>query len=95
MVGAAALVVSIFWAMGADGRPLGAVLSQMRAEPWTVVTLVDLYLGFLITAFIIYFFEEQLRARLFWIVPIFFLGNVWPAIWLIVRLPEIARRLKG
>ncbi len=94
-IGAGLFVAAIYWAMGADGRGLGVVLMEMTSEPWTVVTLIDLYLGFILGAVVVFLFERSWVARLFWAAPIFFLGNVWMALWLIARLPEIARRFRN
>lgn len=89
---AAVLVVSIFWAMGADGRAFAAIIREMIAKPWSVVTLIDLYVGFILCAVIMVLIEKTWPARLFWVAPLFLLGNFWAAAWLIFRLPEIARR---
>ena len=93
--GAAALAYAIFWAMEADGRDLFTVLGAMFADPWTVVTFIDLYLGFLIAALIIVVAERRLMVGLVWAIPIFFLGNVWTALWLIIRLPSLVARLRA
>lgn len=85
---------SLFWALGAEPRGTMDVLAAMVADPWTLVTLLDLYLGFLIIAAIIFFFERNRWVAFLWAVPIFFLGNIWTVLWLIVRLPAIARRLR-
>lgn len=95
LFGAAALAAAIFWAMGADGRGLGAVMGEMFREPWSVVTLIDLYLGFFIAAAVIFLFERRLWVAAAWALPIFVLGNLWTAVWFAYRLPEIARRLRG
>lgn len=95
IVGAAGLAAAIFWAMSADGRSLGDVLSAMLADPWTIVTFVDLYLGFFISAVIIMLAERRAAVGLVWALPVFVLGNVWTAIWLALRLPSIARRLRA
>lgn len=94
LIGAGALIAAIFWAMGADGRSLGAVLGEMFGQPWSVVTLIDLYLGFFIAAAVIFLFEKRLWVAAVWALPIFVLGNLWTAVWLAWRLPEIARRLR-
>lgn len=91
---AVGLTALIFWAMGADGRPLGAVLAALVADPWTVVTLVDLYLGFFIAAVIIVLAEKRLWVGLLWALPIFVLGNLWTAAWLALRLPWMVARLR-
>lgn len=82
---------SVFWALGAEPRGTMDVLAAMVADPWTLVTLLDLYLGFLVIAAVIFFFEQNRWFALFWAAPIFFLGNIWTVLWLIVRLPAIAR----
>lgn len=88
------LAVLIFWAMAADARPLGEILSGMFAQPWVAVTMVDLYLGFGVAAAIIFLTERSLWVGLFWALPVFVLGNVWTAVWLVVRLPVLAARLR-
>ncbi len=94
-LGGIALGAAIFWALGADSRGLGVVLSAMVAEPWTLVTLIDLYLGFFLIAVVIFAVETSAVARLFWAIPVFFLGNIWSAAWLIVRLPVLVRRMRA
>lgn len=91
---AAAFIGAIFWAIGADDRGLLTVVQEMLRQPWSVVALIDLYLGFLIAAVVIVLFERNLLVALFWALPTFFLGNFWLAAWLIVRLPEIMRRFR-
>ena len=61
--------------------------------PWGQVTLADLYLGFVFVALAVFAVESSWRARLFWALPTFFLGNVWPAIWIVVRWRVILARL--
>lgn len=82
---------TIVWAIAAGN--FGQAGSFLTTDPWGIVTLADLYFGFVLFALIIFFFERSWWAA-FWIVPIPFLGNVWVVIWLIYRLPQIAQRLK-
>lgn len=95
LAGAALLSVMIAWAMGTDGRSLGAVLAAMLAEPWTAVTLADLYLGFFVSAAIILIAEKRVLVGLFWALPTFVLGNLWTALWLALRFPSLKARLRG
>lgn len=93
--GGVALAVAIVWAMGADARGLGPVIAEMLTEPWSIVTLIDLYLGFAIGAVIILLFETSLWVGLLWVLPIFALGNVWTAAWFVIRARKIAEKLRG
>ena len=61
------------------------------AEPWWVVTLVDLYAGFVIYSAIVWTLEENKKAALLWIVPTYFLGNVIPAAYFIFRFSKALR----
>jgi hypothetical protein len=72
-----------FWEQG------GAIL----AMPWGQVAMADLYVGFVLFAIIIGFTERSWVSAAFWIVPLFPLGNVWAAVWLVVRLPALASQL--
>lgn len=73
----------------------GAAGAWLMSDPWGRVTLFDLYLGFFFLAVIIALFEKHpLRAAL-WIIPLPILGNIWAALWLVLSLPEIARRLRA
>ena len=68
---------------------------RITADPWGLVTLADLYLGFLILSVVIWLCEPDWRVALLWIVPIYFLGNIVTALWLMVKLPELAHRLRA
>ncbi len=65
----------------------------LMSDPWGLTTMADLYLGLAISALFIALFERSWLAAL-WILPLPFLGNVWTVVWLIVKLPEIASRLR-
>lgn len=67
--------------------------SWLTSEPWGMVTLADLYLGFVLSASVIWWFERTPIKRLLWILPIPFLGNVWTVIWFILRLSHLRERL--
>jgi Protein of unknown function (DUF1475) len=66
----------------------------LTSDPWGLVTLADLYLGLAVAAALIALFERSWTALL-WIIPLPFLGNVWTIVWFVLRLPEIARRLRS
>ncbi len=81
--GFAALIV---WAvLYGDFAAAGAWLF---GNPWGLVTLADLYLGFVLSAVVIAVLERNWYAVL-WIAPIPFLGNVWTVVWFTFRLPRL------
>ncbi|MEM6538526.1 MAG: hypothetical protein AAF742_03205 [Pseudomonadota bacterium] len=94
IAGGLALTGAIIWALGADDRGLGPVLTEMLSEPWSIVTLIDLYLGFFIVAVIIVLFERTILLGLFWAAPVFLIGNVWAAVWLAIRFRQVMSRLR-
>jgi Protein of unknown function (DUF1475) len=79
-----AITTGEFWSAG----------HWLMSDPWGLTTMADLYLGLAISALLIALFERSWAAVL-WILPLPFLGNVWTVVWLIVKLPEIASRLRG
>jgi hypothetical protein len=90
------LLGAIIWASMNSGPLHGSLFDQggvLLTLPWGVVTLVDLYVGFAFTAIIIMLAERTWLAGVLWALPILVLGNVWAAVWLLIRLPSIAQRL--
>lgn len=87
------LLASILWASQAAN--IGASFSAMVADPWGIVTLIDLYLGFAFLAVIIWLFERSRLVALAFILPLPFLGNIWAAVWIVWRLSALATRLKS
>lgn len=85
---------SIIWGF-ADGRSVVPLLEIMLAEPWGIVTLADLYLGFVLAAGIIIVLEPHRMAGILWGVSVIILGNVITAAWIVFRLPGVLARLRG
>jgi hypothetical protein len=91
-----ALLGAIFWASMNSGALHGSIFDQggvMLTLPWGVVTLADLYVGFAFMAIVILIAERSWVWGTLWALPLFVLGNVWAAVWLLVRLPRLAERL--
>lgn len=82
----------IIWAVYA--ADFFASFDAITADPWGLVTLADLYLGFVLTAIVMAGFERGWRA-IVWIAPLPFVGNFWAVVWFVIRLPELMRRLRG
>jgi hypothetical protein len=87
-----ALLASILWA--AQAASIGASFSAMIEDPWGVVALLDLYIGFVFLAVIIWLFERNKLIALLFIAPLPLLGNVWAAVWIVWRLGVLSARLK-
>lgn len=91
-----ALLAAVLWAAFAGADLHGTFLQQggvLTTLPWGVATLVDLYVGFAFFAVIVFLAERSWVAALVWALPIFALGNIWAAVWLVMKLPSLARRL--
>ena len=91
--GGAALAGVIFWAMQVgDSR---AAIAWLLSDPWGIVSMADLYLGFAISAAIIFTFERNKLLGAAIGLSIFVVGNVLAAAWVAWRLGELARRRGG
>ena len=90
---AIAFAILIVWAIGSG--TFSEAGAWLMSEPWGLVSMADLYLGFLLSSLVIFLFERRWWIALLWILPIPILGNVWTAVWFVWRLPEIARRLRA
>ncbi len=93
-----ALLGLILWAFFAKADLHGSFMDQLSvvtALPWGVVSLADLYVGFFLFAVLVFLTERSWLVAAIWAAPVFILGNVWSALWFVVRLPLLARRLSG
>lgn len=92
-----ALLGLILWAALARADLHGGFGDQfavLTTLPWGVVSLADLYLGFLLFAVIVFLTERSWIAAAAWAAPIFILGNIWTTLWLVIRLPRLAQMLR-
>ena len=95
---AAVVLVVVLWAFGAHADLHGGMFDQfavITTLPWGKATVVDLYAGFALFALLVWLTERSPLVALAWAAPVFVLGNIWAAVWFIVRLPVLASRLKG
>jgi hypothetical protein len=92
VLAAAAHLGSVAWALQGSGA-FDAELARLLALPWGVVSLVDLYVGFVAFAVVICLTERTWLARLGFALPLFVIGFAWGALWLAWRLPQVAQRL--
>lgn len=67
----------------------GSGFDTVLAEPWGVVTLMDVMLGGVCMGAVIFTQESDKRIAAAWTLPIFLLGHVVSVAWLLVRfLPK-------
>ncbi|EAP89539.1 MAG: hypothetical protein CMH91_06955 [Oceanicaulis sp.] len=94
-LGAIALAFAIVWAGMTAGQSLSEAVGWLVSEPWGVVSLIDLYLGFVLIAILIWVFEPNKLIALAFILPLPILGNVWSAVWLAWRLGALINRRRA
>ena len=76
-----AMVSTIFWAQ----NQVSLFDSTIPSLPWGIVSLVDLYAGFILIGIWISYKEKELSA-LIWIFFLMILGNLTTAIYVIYSL---------
>lgn len=76
------LAVAIVWAIGA--KPIGESFGAMIRDPWGLVTLIDLYAGFVAFAMVLCLFEKPWVAGLLFVL-LCVLGNLVSLGWLVFR----------
>ena len=76
-----AMVSTIFWAQ----NQVSVFDSVIPSLPWGVVSLVDLYSGFILVGIWIYY-KEKLISALIWILFLVTLGNLTTAVYVIYSL---------
>ena len=74
----------IFWAMGM--KPLSESADLLLKDPWGIVTLADLYLGFFIFILFIFKSASNKAYALLWSISLLVLGNIISVIYLICFL---------
>lgn len=91
-----ALLGLVIWAAVAMQDLHGTFLDQLNVIttlPWGLATLADLYVGFVFFGAIVFLTERSWMVAALWAAPVFILGNIWSAVWLVVRLPHLAKQL--
>lgn len=68
-------------------------LAVLTTLPWGVATLADLTVGFILFAVLVFLTERSWIVALLWAVPVLILGNIWAALWFVIKLPHLAKQL--
>jgi hypothetical protein len=91
-----AMLGLVLWAAFAMQDLHGTFLDQLNVLttlPWGIAGLADLYIGFVFFSTIVFLTERSWVVAALWAAPIFVLGNIWSAVWLVIRLPHLAKQL--
>jgi predicted membrane-bound dolichyl-phosphate-mannose-protein mannosyltransferase len=89
---AAALGVAIVWAITL--LPIGDSFARIVADPWGIVTLLDLYAGFFFAIALVFLVERRLLIAAPVALAILTLGNLATAAWVVWRLRRLAGAFK-
>ena len=95
VVAAFGIGLTVLIILAAFEAPINESFGRITEDFWGWTALADLYLGFILIAIIIAVFEENKTVALFWIVPLFFLGNIWSALWFVLKLPTLVDRFRA
>lgn len=91
-----ALLGLVLWAALSMQALHGSFLDQLAVIttlPWGVAMLSDLYVGFLLFATLVFLTERSWLVAALWAVPVLVIGNIWAALWFVIRLPHLAKQL--
>lgn len=95
-IGGLALLGLVLWAAFSLTDLHGGFIEQLKVLttlPWGVAALADLYVGFLLFAVLVFLTERSWVVAALWAVPVFIVGNIWAALWFVIRLPYLAKQL--
>lgn len=91
-----ALLGLVLWAALAKQELHGGFMEQfavLTTLPWGLAALAEILVGCLLFATLVFVTERSWLLAAFWAAPVFVLGYVWAALWFVIRLPALARRL--
>lgn len=91
-----ALLGLVVWAAVSMQDLHGTFFDQIAVVttlPWGIAGLADLYVGFVLFATLVFLTERSWLVAALWAVPVFVLGNIWAAVWFVIRLPHLAKQL--
>ena len=86
-----AFVALFAWALVND--PLAKGFIAALSEPWVWVVWMDFVFGCLLLSWIIYFIEGSAKTALMWAIPLFIVGNIVGAVYVLLNLEKIKSRL--
>lgn len=90
---ASLFAIGVYWAMGE--KPLFESGALLISDPWGIITLADLYIGFLL--FIIFMFKTVPKKTYLclWVPSLLLLGNLVSLVYIIFHHQHILNIFKG
>jgi len=85
--------IVMLWALTGNVS-LTQALAMIQANPWSIAAIADLLFGLALMSIVVYYNEKKIKLRLLWIFSFFLLGNIGPAIYLLIHLREIKTKLQ-
>jgi hypothetical protein len=86
ILAAIALTCGSLWAV--SFLPIWESIIQLSSDPWFLITILDLYLGFGFVAFFIFHKERSILKSLFWTIGLCLLGNIVTGIYIFLALRD-------
>lgn len=68
---------------------------EVMADPWGLAAIVDLYVGFALFSAFLLLLDGVKPVSFVWIVLLFCVGNAVSVVWMILRLPKLAAKLRA
>lgn len=79
------------WALIKD--PTFSGFFNSLVEPWVLTVWLDFVFGCLLLSWMIYLVEGSVKATLMWAIPLFIVGNIVGAIYLLLNVNKIKARI--
>jgi hypothetical protein len=88
-----AFTALLIWAI--DKKPISESSTFFFEDPWGIVALADLYIGFMIFSMMVFLVEKSKLTALAWTLPLFVLGNCVSLAYVIFNFKKIFRKLSS
>jgi len=90
---AAVFSIAIYWAF--TQKPISESGAWLIKDPWGIVTLIDLYIGFFLFSLFMYFTSIKKRSLLIWVPALMGLGNIIALVYLIFHYKRLKNMMTG
>ena len=81
------MFITTIWAiMNSD---ITTVLPYFKAEPWTMATLIDVYLMFIIFYAFIFYKEKSIISKIIWLIIMLGTGSMGASLYMLIQLFKI------